>query len=156
MRDLGNALLLYSLRVGLISLESVQDSSECEYSGLKRLLKKHVIKLESEPDWTDGRAWRPDSACLAKPVLPPSLTKTDSNPVDSASGCTLPASTLISIAKAMFRTLERSSKLPIGSPALEKLREAVAEIARELEPAAKKEPKFALRTEPALYSRKAG
>ena len=57
MRDLSNALLLYSLRVGLISLESVQDSSECDYSDLKRLLKKHVITLESEPDWTNDRTW---------------------------------------------------------------------------------------------------
>ena len=156
MPDLGNALLLYSLRVGLISLESVQDSSECDYSDLKRLLKKHVITLESEPDWTNDRTWKADSACLAKPVLHPSRTKTDSDPVDSARGSTVPASTLISIAKTMFRTLECSSKLPVSSPALQKLREAVAEVARELEPAAKKEPKFAPRTGPDLYSRKAG
>lgn len=50
------------------------------------------------------------------------------------------ASSLMSIALITLRILERSPEIPADSPRLQKLREAVAAILEELEPAAKKEP----------------
>jgi hypothetical protein len=157
MPDLGSTLLLYSLRVSLVSLEPVPNSGGRDYSDLKNLLRRHVLKLENELSWSNDEGWMaPDSACLAEPALSRPLAKADSGRADSVSRGMPPASSLISIAKAMLRTLESSSEFPAGSSALQKLREAVAEIIVELAPAAKREPKFELRTGPDLYSRKAG
>ena len=76
MRDLGTTLLLYSLRVGLVSLEPVPNSGECDYSDLKKLLKQHIVKLQNESSLSDDKGWiAPDSACVEKPALSSSLAK---------------------------------------------------------------------------------
>ena len=156
MGDLGSTLLLYSLRVGLVSLEPIPNTAACDFSDLKTLLERSVAQLENDPDLSNnmGQVGR-DESCMSKPSLSQPISKTDIGLADSQSRTLLPASSLISIARTMLRTLERSSKLPPDSPALAKLREAVAEIILELVPASKKEPKFVLRTGPDVYSRKA-
>jgi hypothetical protein len=157
MRDLHSILLLYSLRVAFTSLEHVTNSGDDDYYDLKTILKKHVLRLESQLHWSNDDGWmRPDSASSPKSASFPSFANRDCGFTDYEGRGRLSASSLISIARATLRTLERSSELPVDSPALQKLREAVAEIVAELEPAAKKEPKFELRTGPDLYSRKTG
>jgi len=154
MRDLGTILLQYSLRVGLVSLEPIENSAECDYSDLKSLLERYVVRLQNESHWSEdeGQAGT-DEAGMRMPALHyPASTGS----ADSEMRSMLSASSLNSIARTMLRTLERSSKLSADNPALVKLREAVAEIVLELARAAKKEPKFVLRTGPDLYSRKAG
>lgn len=157
MRDLGTTLLLYSLRLGSACVEPIPNSNGRDYAGLKELLKKHVIRIENESNCSNDEAWTaPDSACLARPASPASFAKENRRHEESTMRGILPASSVISLARTLLRTLERSSELPTDSPALQKLREAVNEIALELEPAAKKEPKFVLRTGADLYSQKAG
>jgi hypothetical protein len=157
MRDLGSTFLLYSLRVGLVSLEPIPNTAACDYSDLKSLLGKYVAQLQSDLNRSNNNGQAAtDEACMSEPTLSQPISKRDIGLVDSESRTLLPAASLISIARTMLRTLERSSQLPADNPALEKLREAVAEIILELAPAAKKEPKFVLRTGPDLYSRKAG
>ena len=63
------------------------------------------------------------------------------------------ASTLISVLLATLRTIERSPEVAPDSPALRKLRDAVGAMVAELEPAAKQEPKFEIRTGPDLYTK---
>src|ERR1700749_5099486 len=141
MRDLNNTLLLYSLRVAFTPLEQVRDN---DFSDLKAILRKHVLRLEkNQRHWSNNGVWtKPDSATCAKSALFPSSLGQDSD-LKNTEGA-LSASSLIGIARTVLRTLERSSEISDGSPALQKLREAVAEIATELEPAVKKEPKFEL------------
>jgi len=157
MRDLGNILLLYSLRIGLVSLEPIANSAECDYSDLRSLLEKYVVQFQNESQWSNDESQAgTDEACIRKPALQYPTSMGNIRLSDSEMRSLLPASSLISIARTMLRTLERSSKRSPDNPALVKLREAVAEIVLELAPAAKKEPKFVLRTGPDFYSRKVG
>jgi len=145
MRDLSGTLLLYYLRVASTSLEPVRSSADDDYSDLKAALKKHVLRLERQPYRTNDIGSTADSPSILRCGF-----------TDSADRGRPSASSLINIIRTMLRTLERSSEFPTGSPALQRLREAVIEIIVELEPAAKKEPRFELRTGPDLYSRKLG
>lgn len=61
------------------------------------------------------------------------------------------ANTLISVLHATLRTMERSPEVPSDSPALLKLREGVDAMIAELEPAARREPRFEVKTGPDLY-----
>lgn len=63
------------------------------------------------------------------------------------------ASTLISVLRATLRTMEKSPDVPSDSMALVKLREGVEAMIAELEPAARKEPQFEVKTGPDLYSK---
>jgi hypothetical protein len=145
-------LFFYSLRAAFKSLESVPSSGGEDYADLKTVLRKHVFELESLLQRSNDCGWMsPDSASGPKTALLPQFENRESKALPL-----LPASSVISIARTTLRTVERSSTLQPDSPALRKLREAITEIIVELEPAARKEPKFELRTGPDLYSRKAG
>jgi hypothetical protein len=52
------------------------------------------------------------------------------------------ASTVIGVLKAALRLVDSCCHVPVTSPALEKLREAVHEVTAELEVIAKKEPHY--------------
>lgn len=157
MRDLHSTLLLYSLRVAFTSLEHVPSLGDDDFYDLTTMLKQHVSRLENQSHWCNDEGWvRPDSPCSPKLAPFPSLADRDRGYPDYEKKGKLPASSLISIAQTLLQTLQRSSALPVDSPALQKLREGVAEVVAELEPAAKKEPKFEPRMGADLYSRKTG
>jgi len=153
MRDLNNILLLYSLRVAFTPLEHFSSTADGDYYELKTILKQHVSRLENRLHWSSEDGWtRPDAASSRQAACCSPLANRDCT--DSEGLSTRPASSPISIARTLLRTLERGSEIPDGSPALEKLREALAEIVTELGPV-KKGPKFELQTG-ALNSRRAG
>ena len=52
MRNLGTVLLLYSLRIGLVSLEPIENSAACD--DINSVLEKYVVQLQNESHWSKG------------------------------------------------------------------------------------------------------